>query len=279
MKITGYFAVMLIGITCLFPLSGCHLIDFPDFIHHPDKYAKLCPVKRITYYTDSNSDTIVVDFRYNKWGNPVHARFSYTSTGRPAFAFIYDKKQRLTDYIAIYGDVGGYDGSPEKLNGSGYEFWHHYVYENNRVVRDTLRGMDDYPEPIANYMWLITYQYDAYDRVIQTFMKPLRGLSYYEWKEIYTYDARGNMSRRQVYLDNFPHSDETFGNYTDKPNIRTTNKVWMFVDNNYSVNAPYVAARYNRYGLPLKMQLPPEQSLGFLYQWNIGESDIVYDCR
>lgn len=268
---------MLLCMAGLCSLSGCHLVDFPDFMNHPDKYAKLCPIKRITYYTDYNWDTIVTDFRYNKFGNPVHIRFDNTATGRPAFAFLYDKKQRITDYLGVYGDVAMTDGTPEKLTGFTYHFWHRYVYENNRVVRDTMRGMDSYPHETPQYTWIITYRYDARDLVIQKDW--INDYIHITQKQLYTYDARGNLLREQFYSNGVLGYETNYSNYTDKPNIRATNKVWMFIDDNYSVNAPAVAVRYNRYGLPLIYQLSSEQGIGFLYQWDLGQSDIEYDCK
>lgn len=49
------------------------------------------------------------------------------------------------------------------------------------------------------------------------------------------YDANGN-----VVLD-----------YTTYDNYKNTNKIWMFIDDDYSVNNPFTAITYKSVGLPL----------------------------
>ena len=244
--------ILCVGAT-LSLLAGCNKLL--DYLHdHPDGTVDLCQIKNMTVYYN-NSDSVTVDFTYNSWGAPVSVIQSRAVTGRPDGLFRYDSRHRLTDYIEAY------------KNGF-FETWHQYVYDkNNRIIRDTtyIFGAvgDEPPPPDEVYdIAVVYYEYDDKERIIHTKQVwsdfPNDPLNIY-----YYYDANGNLSAPGAVYD-------------DKINVHRTNKVWMFIDRNYSVNNAYASA-YNEYGLPTKMELidPVTRLAGFY----TGKCSITYKCK
>jgi len=87
------------------------------------------------------------------------------------------------------------------------------------------------------------------------------------------YDANGNL----------PIPDWT-GVYDDKVNILRTNKVWQFVNINYSqnnllINDGAFPTRYNEYGLPLNLR---NQARFLMYPFGVENYDqeafVTYAC-
>ena len=80
----------------------------------------------------------------------------------------------------------------------------------------------------------------------------------------YSYDINGN---------------KTGSNYDDKINLNRTNKIWMFLNRDYSVNNPYNAASYNTTGLPANLNLSqgenPLKFLGNIFY----KAEILYECN
>ena len=258
----------------LFALVSCQKIDFEDYIH-PDNTPKLCKIKRILSFTEFNIDTLIWNFNYNQWGDPESIRLNSVQTGRPEFLFRYDHKHRLTDYIGAYRNSGG---------NFGYETWHRYAYEGNRIVRDTARSLgwmvNGEPVVEGSYGYSIDYiTYDSYDRIIKdSIIFPIIiGLP--PLIQTYTYNAVGNLAHfHSGYIGGSLSTDISYPFYDSKVNIHRTHKIWMLVDRDYSLNNRITALFYNQYGLPLKMRAS-EESYPFLYGRNISESDIKYECR
>ncbi|MFT3823774.1 MAG: hypothetical protein QM731_07625 [Chitinophagaceae bacterium] len=247
--------------------AGCNKIDWDDLLHHPDKADKLCSIKKIS--VNRTYDTLIGKFTYNSSGDPTQVAFNIMGTGQPGFRFIYDNKKRLTDYLGLYG-------SDYTLT-NFYEFWHHYVYDNGRIVRDTMRGFGEYPLPNNSpYLLLYTFEYDNSGRIVKAVQTYPLQPSISPVTETYTYNSDGNLEKysRQVGSD-APYV-VTYTYNLSKPNLHRTNKVWMFVDRDYSINAPVNATSYNQYGLPLKYDV---EYYGFLYNLNIGHSTIEYQCK
>ena len=103
----------------------------------------------------------------------------------------------------------------------------------------------------------------------------------------YKYDDKGNLAytARQyramrswgeaVYNDTF-----RVGSYDTKIHLRRTNKMWMFIDRNYSVNNPFTAASYNSYGLPLMFDGRQYlQGLITLVPFISGNTAVTYNCN
>lgn len=239
--------------TTLTLLAGCNkLLDYLK--DHPDGTVDLCRIKKMTYY--SSSDSTNIDFTYNSWGDPVSA-IRQKNIGTPDAMFRYDARHRLTDYIEAY------------RNGF-FETWHRYVYNNNnRIIRDTtyIFGYitDEPPLPDEVYdIAIVNYEYDNKDRIIHTtqqwysFPDPADALHLY-----YQYDANGNLVLPGAVYD-------------DKINVHRTNRIWMFIDRDYSVNNTF-AAEYNEHGLPTKVSMDyPSSNLAGFYN---GKGVITYQCK
>ncbi|AXY74917.1 hypothetical protein D3H65_13370 [Paraflavitalea soli] len=211
-----------------------------------------CQVSSMTY--SFSSEPIGVNIYYNSKGDPISMVQTKPGTGHPNAIFRYDKKRRLTDYIGIYED-------------GGFEFWHRYVYDKkDRVIHDTsffFGGMtNDEPEWYMDAA-IVKYEYDQKGRIVHTsqdwFSTPGMPLDTY-----YSYDSKGNLVVPGVVYD-------------DKVCIHRTNKVWMFIDRNYSENNGY-ATTWHDNGLPASMNLSDQggQFAGLYF----GKLDgISYRCK
>jgi YD repeat-containing protein len=104
----------------------------------------------------------------------------------------------------------------------------------------------------------------------------------------YTYDAKRRISQAAVYTINYgvitgpqtyTFNYNSSGNrtgpvYDDKLNLNRTNKIWMFLARDYSMNNPFVATQYNLNDLPLvipsaTLQIVPGAS---------GKIKVAYAC-
>ncbi len=269
MKKTLLLMTGLCFVIVLLQLSGCNKIDWNDLLHHPDKADKLCDIKKISIYRDL--DTLICKFSYNNWGDPDQVVLNHIATGQPGFRFIYDNKHRLTDYLGLYG-------ADYTLN-NYYEFWHQYVYENGKIVRDTMRGLGEYPNRSTNpYLLLLTtFEYDNYNRIVKAVQTYPLLPAIPSTIETYTYNGDNNLEKytRLNGGDATPYV-VTYTYNVSKPNLHRTSRIWMFVDRNYSVNTPVNATAYNQYGLPLKYDVAHYE---FLYNLDIGKSTLEYQCR
>jgi hypothetical protein len=175
-------------------------------------------------------------------GDPVSITRPEPRTGAPNYLFRYDKIGRLTDFIGVYS------------NGIWTELWHRYFYDGqNRIVTDSvfvfgeivngqLKKFDD------SYVNLL--KYDSKNRIVVE-TRIWRGQTQ---NFNYSYDVAGN---------------KIGGIYDQKTNFHRTNKIWMFLDRDYSLNNPFQAINYNSLMLPTKIGLSmPSYSLfldnGFL---------------
>lgn len=226
MKKTSFFFIFCIGVL----LGSCKKnadipIAEPSSKLKGDKEFKKCRITKVV-----TSDLLQFSqtwlFEYNEKGDPVKVMptvvlFTYS-------VFRYDKKGRLTDYInpAMFG---------------GFQRWSRYQYDNNnRIVQDTTYVLgfvtDDPSSDFFPARRVHTYEYDAQDRIKRvTAVYPSGSLP--PIITDYTYDAAGNLELPGVVYDN-------------KINIRRTNRIWMFIDRDYSVNNAQPVEAYNSYGLP-----------------------------
>jgi hypothetical protein len=238
---------------CVFLVPGCDkLIEYLE--ENPDAAISYCNVKKFTENTAPQPPR-TANFTYNFLGQPVKITVNNVGTGNPNRVFKYDGMHRLKEYRGEY------------LN-NNYEYWYRYAYDGmNRVVADTQYTFGPIgPEPTTFFDRRVTqYSYDAYNRIIQTstvstvFPGPAIVVNY-------NYDAMGNLVRPGVVYDN-------------KINVHRTNKVWMLIDKDYSLNNPLTAETYNANKLPLSITLDPEYPLlGFLWFY-LNDSDIQYMCN
>lgn len=234
-------------------VTGCQKAI--DHIHHNgkgDDEFRTCRIRQITL-TDppgTGGYTVHYNFTYNKLGDPVSVINDLVCTGNPNLVFKYDKYNRLREFIRPY------------TNGS-YETWEKYGYNaRNQIVRDTMYGLGVY----------VSYgdiQYDAQDRVIgehdSIFMVATNAFLYTSSRS-YSYDANGNLE--------YPPGVSV--SYDNKLNIHRTNKIWMFIARDYSVNNPFIATQYTPYGLPVTFRTRYE-SLGIMAPYS-GNAQVEYWC-
>jgi hypothetical protein len=210
-------------------LSGCRKIV--EYINeHPGIRAGDYQIKKLAF-TRFYGGTDTLNFAYNVWGNPVTILRPDPSTGSPDFSFRYDGRNRLTDMIGAYGTV---------ITFSNVESWNKYFYDAaGRIVKDSLYFFPDVVDghPIRGehgVVGIVYYEYDDHNRLSkvtnwhQDATTPL----------IYTfaYGADGNLSGYT---------------YDSKVNFLQTNKIWMFLTMDYSLNNRLVATyTYNKAGLP-----------------------------
>ncbi|HTI93303.1 MAG TPA: hypothetical protein VL727_22040 [Puia sp.] len=239
--ITGCWAILALSIV-LQGLSGCKKVL--DYIgQHPGGAADAWEIKTLGYqgfYGDSETLT----FSYNAWKNPVSVTRPDPRTGAPNYFFTYDKWNRLSNLICAY--AGGV--APNRI-----ETWNKYFYDGKgRIVVDSLYSFPDLvngnPVP-GEHSSLSAYyfEYDSYGRIIKETWQPEGG--YPPLVSTYAYNADGNLAGPA---------------YDNKINFRQTNKIWMFLDRNYSVNNALPATyTYNKAKLPLTIDCPEGQAMEF----------------
>ncbi|HTR32182.1 MAG TPA: hypothetical protein VMH27_23075 [Puia sp.] len=208
------------------------------------------------------TDTVFYRFAYNSFGDPVTIRNTRVATGNPNSVFLYDKHERLTAYIRPYEN-------------EAFETWTKYVYNaRDQVIRDTewLFGeyVDSVPTPLPyTGVFVRHYTYDALDRVAtrtDTIYGP--GSQVYSYPPIlFQYDRNGDLIAPGL-------------NYDSHLSWLRTNKIWMFIYDDYSVNNNFQASAYNAHGLPLIFPAPDyEYNFSFGLFGLGGTFDVTYSCK
>lgn len=215
-------------------------------------------VQSTSNITPGASDTLT--FTYNTSSNPVS--MTHQMNIGENILFKYDKWDRLTEYINIF--PGGTAG----------DYWHKYTYDKvntDRIIADT--AFRDFISSngqltLYNDIDLTVFKYDALGRISQTTEYVLGDTIV----RLYNYDTRGNLQRPGSLYDN-------------NPNIHLTNKIWMFLDRDYSVNNPVdnESYTYNGNGFPITISNSASVApgLGFIvigYPFAITRSNIYYSC-
>jgi hypothetical protein len=221
--------------------------------HKPNAEVKQCSIVQIVYEAFPGTND-VLQFTYNAAGDPLSiTRQLGAHTGYPNYIFKYDEKNRLTELI------GPYNGNTTA------EFWHKYFYDNKgNIILDSTyvfpQMQNGFPENYHSRR-LTFYTYDNKRRIVgdsTVFSNPVPSVVH-----TYGYDANGNRTGRQ---------------YDDKINVNRTNKIWMFLNRDYSVNNPFTATSYNATGLPSSFNLSPEEN-GFQFLGNSYHAvQVVYAC-
>jgi hypothetical protein len=232
----------------IFPIFSC--IKTPPGFDPRDGnnvYSGCKILKTISKQNAAEEPVFTRTFFYNSKGDPEKILVDRQITGTHNITFKYDKYSRLQEYSAGY------------TNG-GFDFIHRYRYDNNRVVIDSLfSSIGPFLPPVVT---LYYPKYDNLNRIIQDSVV-INDKTYFVIK--YLYNAKGNLSD---------------GEYDAQMNPHRTNKVWMFVDRDYSVNNPVGATSYNQAGLPLAY--PPSLANNFRltsFAYGNGGVTIFYDCR
>lgn len=258
------------AICCVLLLAACSkYIDWDDVWH---KHNPNCRIEKINYYPEFRDDTTTATFSYNAKGNPTSIMLSQASTGQPHHLFRYDNKGRLTDLIAPY------------LHNQSYEYWVQYKYDNKgRVISDTKHSFGTYingqPLPSTFLITTSTYEYDAWERIVKTVTQYPEYADSLVIIDTYEYNIQGNLTRHQNKLPAGVIYEEVFNNYDDKVSMWRTNKLWMFIDRNYSKNNGRPVVSYNAKALPTKYDLGSSESFQFIHSLYMAKSDVVYSCK
>ena len=254
-KIKVYLPVLLF-VSVAIQLSSCKKIE-EAILKDPCADIKFCNVKSYTFSGVGSYPANTATFTYDAWGNPLSVTNTVVNSGYPNQQFKYDALHRLTEYIRPY------------TNGN-FETWSKYVYDaSGRIAFDTTYALGAItPSGPANYFQarLTTYTYDGTCRVIKTSAVVLGDEGGGPFVFTYSYDSNGNLIRPGIVYD-------------DKVNIHRTNKIFMFVDRDYSMNNPFTASTYNAYSLPRTISSPAAigPSIYFLLR-PIDNSTFVYQC-
>ena len=250
----AFFALPLLAAA-----TGCQkLFDYIPSPQNGNTDYKTCAIKKINVAYADRGDTAHYVFTYNKLGDPVSVINDKVSTGNPNMLFKYDKYNRLREMIRPY------------TNGS-YESWNRYGYNNkNQIVRDTSFAFGlmtaNGPEETTRNFAYTDYVYDAQNRIVgETDSIFNAGAFFFLEKITYEYDSKGNRVVFQTSYDN-------------KLNPLRTNKIWMFVTKNYSVNNPFVANSYNSNSLPLSF-VGRYPYFGIIMPLEGGLDEVTYDCK
>ncbi|HRP32910.1 MAG TPA: RHS repeat protein [Agriterribacter sp.] len=245
MKKIPLFAIIIAALWVITQSTGCKkVLDY--IVHHPDGLASKCRIERIignyrTYLIDDSEEGVVVTdtafFFYNAQGNPVRVEhpFSKADWRISSFddAFGYDESGRLKASMEAVNPTENYADE-----------WHYYTYVNSHLIIDTTFYYvnDDWriknrPE-FYSYYRVSTIELDNFERIIKETDSG-------GFVTTYSYDQNGNLIKPGV-------------TYTNKTSILQTNKVWMFLARDYSVNSPEGSAtKYNQFKLPVKLNYLP----------------------
>lgn len=258
------------GLSALFVLLlvSCHKLD--DLLHKDPLVTDECAIAtvHVPWGDEGNGPyTSVGVFHYNTLGQPVSINFDHgcaTGAPSPTYLFRYDKAHRLTDYIE----------SCENF----FDVWHTYKYNSKGlIVKDSIYIWGDvsggHPSETAYDSGYTDYTYDAEGRMTQA--TTFRSGEDYADTTTYTfaYNNAGNVQIR----DYNGIVIRSWTGYDDKINVCRTNKIWMFLNRDYSRNNYIAADSYNEHGLPL--QLPVSFSNFHFSNEETGNMIFDYTCK
>lgn len=227
---------------------------------YQQKNAGTCQISQVTVHTTDGQvpASVVYTFIYNATGDPVTVKNTAVGTGNPNVVFKYNKQGKLKEMIRPYD------------NGT-FETWTKYIYnDRGQIVRDTQYTFGSYigsipvAHPETYGYWVSQFTYDAQGRVI-TRIDSVYGPGTSSAGATYNfqYDANGNLLVPGV-------------TYDSRLSLLRTNKIWMFVSNNYSHNNGFHASAYNGSDLPLSFT-GTYGTMGPVIPLN-GKFDVVYAC-
>ncbi|MEO6314351.1 MAG: hypothetical protein ABIU63_14070 [Chitinophagaceae bacterium] len=256
MKKNQFYCSILLCLAVLATISSCKKVA-EEIVKDPCSDIKFCNVQSYTFAgIGSSYPANTAIFTYDALGNPLTVTNTTVSTGYPNLVFKYNAAHKLTEFYRPY------------TNGL-FETWSKYIYDGSgRIVFDTTFALGTVtPAGPTDYYGarLTTYTYDGTCRVIKTSSVEIGGDGV-PFVQEYSYNASGNLVRPGV-------------TYDSKVNIHRTNKIFMFVDRDYSMNNPFTAATYNGYNLPSTISSPGvvNPAIYFLLR-PIDNSSFEYKC-
>lgn len=260
-KLLALIAGSLISILFL-PFHSCHKIEELELdMRNGNADLKQCVIKEVDFQFMEGQipgvGTNQLKITYNSTKDPVAMIPNVIDDGSPSRAFYYDKHGRLTSFVGI-------------LQNGAFEFWHNYIYDKkDRIVGDSLY-MFGAPGNLGN---ALTKEYSqlSYDYLSRI----TREIKFFDFTPPfqpdtinYQYDAAGNLDGAIVQYDN-------------NVNPLLTNKIWRFLDRDYSVNNSVKATAFNEHRLPILYSNTTGGPEMGLFEYNITlETGITiqYDC-
>lgn len=222
MKNAFYIALLF------FAFASCTKFSFTDY----KKNAGTLAFCNIATWTDVHGDEVRTNvFEYDSSGRPVSVTSNLNGTGNGHHFFTYDNQDRLSSYE--------------------YEFVEtkQFIYDNSSNVRPAGAQVTD----LLGREFAETYTYDDRGRII----KSVRAFVTSPFEE----DGIPDVVKDYIYLNDDLSSILLNGEqvnpdvvYSSKPSVYATNKVWMFINQNYSKHAIDATEGGNRIGLPAKFK-------------------------
>jgi hypothetical protein len=247
MKKLTIYLIRFLFIISITQLAGCRkLIDI--IFHEHGNNREDCQIKRVGQKSGYGDLLIFGNVTYNNNEQPVSVIYDSLNNITPWRFFEYDNSDRLIEYRAEWGP--------------GREFYteiHRYGYSpSGLIVIDTA-----YLQVEGTFNLIYYLEYDNQKRVIKQDEYILHddGTTSYFRTEAYNYGSDGNLILENQTYDN-------------KPSYIGTNKIWKFVNRNYSKNNVAGALTYNEQGLPLSFGESNGAFLG-----NSTPDVIEYDCE
>jgi hypothetical protein len=271
------FAIALIATSCQ------KLFDYIQKPGNGDAVSKICQVQTINSDGPYGANYV---FNYNKRGDLESIITDKPNDGNANVFITYDNKHRAVEVLSSFTPTPTTPGSAWSWEKLGYN-------KDNQIVVDTLYGIvsigPDGAIVISNYFLSITqFQYDANNRVVASddsawFRGSYSNREHYAYK----YDANGNLNytaRQSRSWNSWGESiyNDTFRvkGYDNKISIRRTDKMWMFLDRNYSMNNSLSGATYNTYGLPVFFDSQQYlQGLTTIITFVTGNVTVQYNCE
>ena len=232
--------------------SGCRKIwDYFEDHHNPTVNCRIEEIRFNVETQDGETQSGNASFSYDNNGNPTLVNIYDPSDGWPKDkGFRCDNDNRLIVYV----------------DDMFITTWHKYTYVNPSTIIDSafIYSSGDYtvtdrPDTYVEVR-VSKLTLDAWGRIIKE-ESDLFGVT------TYRYDFNGNLTRPVV-------------TYTNKLNIRQTNKVWQLIDRDYSIHQPAGEVEtFNSYNLPyqFKNEIPVP---GLLSTFSIYPGAVVsYRCE
>lgn len=250
----------ILGAGLLLSGSCRKAIDYIKDHKNGDADCTACNIQQISVLSSDELGpyTVTYTFHYNAAGNPVTVSNTAVGTGNPNAVFKYDNFGRLREMIRPYVN-------------QFFETWTKYAYNfKGQIIRDTQyvfgTYIDSVPVPFPNMQYMVTqFSYDLQDRIIGRVDSLFgNGTSMAGNSTVFQYNSDGNLIGQ--------------GNvYDTQLSFLRTNKIWMFLAGNYSVNNNFLALEYNAYKLPLLFSGSYNTMVPVVSQE--GQFRITYACN
>jgi len=244
-----------------FYITGCKKLY--DQVHKdPAQEFKYCDITKFKIWFEGSYNEFTVTYNNKKQPKDV---VGINPSHNPSFDqhFRYDKKGRLTDWISNYpGDTEVY-------------IWETFYYISPTQVLDS---------SFAPYGLHVSYISDPHHPY--GFNGPTRS-------RIFDLDAYGRIIKitptDNSYVINFTYNADgnltTYQSYDNGVGVMRTNEIWMFINNDYSINNNIDnrygtnVFTYNSYMLPTSIQLSNGQGQQYMTTFVFDKMEIEYDCK